>query len=156
MTLGERIEMLMSQQGISQAELARRVGVKQPSIYALLRKNKTGSRNLHQIARALGTTPEFLSGEIDDPSAGAPPPPPAPAFQHITMQVALPPEGALERGFLGLLAASRHMDEAALAHELAAQLPTMLSVLSGPIRMERAPSALAEAAPTGDPVRRRA
>lgn len=75
MPLGERVRDRMTALGLSQAELARRVGVSQPSIYALIHRNKTGSKNLHLIARELGTTPAYLTGETDDPTAGAPPPP---------------------------------------------------------------------------------
>lgn len=66
----------MDELGLSQAELARRVGLSQPSIYALIHRNKTGSRSLHNIARELGTTPAYLSGETDDPDADAPEPSP--------------------------------------------------------------------------------
>ena len=62
---------------MSQTELARRVGLSQPSIYALLNRNKGGSRHLHKIARELGTTPGYLNGETDDPSEGAIPTPTA-------------------------------------------------------------------------------
>lgn len=71
MTLGARIRERMEAQDISQAELARRVGLSQPSINALLHRNKGGSRHLHKIARELGTTAEYLSGETNDPDAGA-------------------------------------------------------------------------------------
>ena len=65
MSLGERVQTLMAEQGLSQAELARRVGLSQPAIFALIHKNKTGSKSLHRIARELGTTPAFLNGETD-------------------------------------------------------------------------------------------
>jgi phage repressor protein C with HTH and peptisase S24 domain len=61
--------------GLNQSELARRVGVSQPAIYALLNKNKSGSKNLHAVARELGTTPGYLLGETDDPAEGAVPAP---------------------------------------------------------------------------------
>lgn len=73
--IGERLRERMEARDISQAELARRVGVSQPSIHALLTRNKTGSRNLAEIARVLGTTPEYLSGKTDDPHEGALPVP---------------------------------------------------------------------------------
>lgn len=72
MALGERVRDLMAEQGLSQAELARRVGVKQPSIYAIINRNKTGTRTLHKLARELQTTPAYLTGETDDPNADAP------------------------------------------------------------------------------------
>lgn len=48
---------------MSQAELARRIGVKQPTIADLLSGKSQGSKHLHKIARVLGTTPEALTGE---------------------------------------------------------------------------------------------
>lgn len=48
------------------------MGVAQPTIYALINTNKIGSKHLHRIARELGTTPAYLSGETDDPDADAP------------------------------------------------------------------------------------
>ncbi|MGN6270887.1 MAG: helix-turn-helix domain-containing protein [Sphingomonas sp.] len=82
MSLGARILQLLDRREMTQAELARRVGMKQPSINALIHKNKTGSRNLHQIAQALGTTTAFLAGETDDPEAGAPEEVPLDYFQR--------------------------------------------------------------------------
>lgn len=62
----------MEAAGFSQAELARRVGVSQPTIFKLIHQSKKGSAHLHRIARELGTTPAYLSGETDDPQADAP------------------------------------------------------------------------------------
>ena len=56
---------------LSQAELARRVGVSQPTIFSLIRSNKTGSKHLHKVARELKTTAAYLAGETDDPSIDA-------------------------------------------------------------------------------------
>lgn len=70
--------------GLSQAELARRVGVAQPTIFKLIRNGKKGSTHLHKIARELGTTPAYLSGEVDDPDADAPP---APDLTHEHRQL---------------------------------------------------------------------
>lgn len=72
MELGERVSLRMKDQGLSQAELARRVGLSQPSIFALIHKNKTGSRSLHRIARELKTTVAYLTGETDDPDSDVP------------------------------------------------------------------------------------
>jgi phage repressor protein C with HTH and peptisase S24 domain len=63
--------------GISQAELARRVGVSQAAIQKLTSGSAYNSRHLYQIARELGTTPSFLLGETSDPSEGALPAPKA-------------------------------------------------------------------------------
>tara|TARA_R110002072_G_scaffold38314_4_gene110889 strand:+ start:1810 stop:2451 length:642 start_codon:yes stop_codon:yes gene_type:complete len=73
---GERISALMADQGLSQAELARRVGVSQPTIFKLIHANKSGSKHLHLVARVLGTTPDYLEGATDDPFADAPLPAP--------------------------------------------------------------------------------
>lgn len=70
MGLGERIEGLLQAKGWSQAELARRVGVKPTSIWKLVSGGTHATRHLHAIARELATTPEYLLGEIDDPLPG--------------------------------------------------------------------------------------
>lgn len=41
----------------------------QPTINALINRNKIGSKHLHRIARELGTTAEYLAGETDDAGA---------------------------------------------------------------------------------------
>jgi transcriptional regulator with XRE-family HTH domain len=72
MISADRLKRLMTANGMSQAELARRVGVRQPTIYKLLTGENYGSTHLHKIARELGTTPAYLTGETDDPFADAP------------------------------------------------------------------------------------
>lgn len=69
---GGRIEQRMKEMGLTQAELARRAGVSQPTIFKLIRENKTGSRVLHKVARVLQTTPAHLTGETDDPDGDGP------------------------------------------------------------------------------------
>ncbi|MFZ3485307.1 helix-turn-helix domain-containing protein [Sphingomonas sp. 3-13AW] len=130
MILGERVRERMEAAGLSQAELARRVGVAQPTIFKLIHSNKKGSVHLHRIARELGTTPAYLSGETDDPDQDAPPPVPPSPYQTINLQVLLPGEAALARMFEGLLRAmdrSLPLDEQALL--LARRLPIGLSQL---------------------------
>lgn len=73
MIVPDRILALMSELEISQSELARRVGVTQQTIGKLCKGQSHGSKYLHQIARELGTTPEYLTGGIDDPAKGAVP-----------------------------------------------------------------------------------
>lgn len=66
--MGIRIEVLLEAKGWSQAELARRVGIKTTTIWKLVNGQTQNSRFLHQIAKALGTTVEYLTGETDDPA----------------------------------------------------------------------------------------
>lgn len=126
-----RLRDLLEKRGVSQSQLARRIGVTQQTISKLVTDDRTGSKHIHKIARELLTTPAYLMGEIDDPDADAPPPPPAPMTQVVVMPVVLPTEDALARAFEGVLAASRGMNEAELARELAKRLPTMFALLRG-------------------------
>lgn len=68
----------------------------------------------------------------------------------------LPAEEGLERAFLGVLIASRKMDEAALAHELATNLPTMLDVLRSSLTIERDDAEPAEGRANDDRAQQRA
>ena len=67
MALGDRIEERRKLRGLSQAELARRVGVRQSTMNSLINGNSRTSRSLLQIAKELHTTPAYLLGETDDP-----------------------------------------------------------------------------------------
>jgi transcriptional regulator with XRE-family HTH domain len=134
MNVGVRIRLRLIDLGMSQSELARRVGINQSTIAALLSGRSRSSSHLHLIARALGTTTAYLVGEIDDPRENAPPPPSEPVIQYVTMPVAMPAEAALARMFLGLLKASRaakSIDEEALL--LARRLPVALSQLGNTV-----------------------
>ena len=127
--------------GLSQSELARRVGVSQPTIYKLLRRSKKGSTHLHRIARELGTTPAYLEGEIDDPLEGAIPPP-APPPARIMLEVTLPSEDLLSSMFEGiLLGLDPDLPLAERARLLAQSLPIAMSRLQG-ARPAPGPSAL--------------
>jgi phage repressor protein C with HTH and peptisase S24 domain len=69
----DRFRTLLAARGISQSELARRVGVSQSAIHKLASGNAYGSSHLHKIARELGTSAAYLTGETDDSSEGAVP-----------------------------------------------------------------------------------
>lgn len=65
----------MAEREVSQSELARRANVSQQTVFKLLTGQSKSSRYLHLIARELGTTPAYLTGETDDPDSNAPDPP---------------------------------------------------------------------------------
>jgi transcriptional regulator with XRE-family HTH domain len=69
--IGDRIKRRLRELGISQAELARRVGLHQSTINGIIRGNQRSSTHLHMIARELETSTAFLTGETDDPSIDA-------------------------------------------------------------------------------------
>lgn len=69
--MGVRIRERLKKVGISQAELARRVGVTQQTIWKLASGESAGSKHMFEIADALGTTPQYLTGKTDDPSPKA-------------------------------------------------------------------------------------
>lgn len=66
MSVGERIKERMVKLNLSQAELARRVKVSQPTINALVNGDNAGSKHLHRIAAELETSPAYLAGETED------------------------------------------------------------------------------------------
>ena len=53
--------------GLNQSQLARLADLKQPSIGRLITGQTRESGKLLELARALQTTPEYLTGETDDP-----------------------------------------------------------------------------------------
>ena len=67
----ERIEERRLALNMSQAALARAVGVSQQAIAKIENGSSTGSKHLHTIARVLQTSPAFLVGETDERDEGA-------------------------------------------------------------------------------------
>lgn len=59
-TLAERLATLMAEKGLSQAELARIIGVKQPSIFKILSGQTLNPKNILEIATALEVNPHWL------------------------------------------------------------------------------------------------
>lgn len=100
MILGERIAERLKALEIGQTELARRVGISQPSINYLIKKGGSGSSHLHKIARALATTSAYLMGETDDPQSDA-------LEEPLTSE---------ERDMLDLMRNLRPADRSALMH----------------------------------------
>ncbi|MDE8651469.1 helix-turn-helix domain-containing protein [Novosphingobium album (ex Liu et al. 2023)] len=72
MIVADRLRSTLAKRNISQAELARRVGVSQQTIAKLVGGSAYNSRYLHKIARELATTPAYLTGETDDPENNGP------------------------------------------------------------------------------------
>jgi len=64
--IGERISIRLQALGISQAELARRVGLHQSTINGLIKGGQASSTRVHDIALALETTPAYLLSQTDD------------------------------------------------------------------------------------------
>jgi phage repressor protein C with HTH and peptisase S24 domain len=71
MIQSERVRALMAERGLSQSALARAVGVTQGAIAKIVSSNPGGSSHLHKIARELGTSVAYLTGETDDRNEGA-------------------------------------------------------------------------------------
>lgn len=154
MSLGERIRARAKELGISQSELARRADVPQSTINTLINGDARWSPHLLKIARALRTTPDYLTGEVDDPEANAPPTP-APVIAHrIMMPVTLPSEKALTRMFdaffLALDPAVSHQERAqTFARWLPIGLAQLQDLLPDPEAHEAAASTRREMAEAG-------
>ena len=122
--------------GLSQSELARRVGMSQQAVHKLIRGTSRSTANLHRFARELGTTTAYLAGETDDPDEGAPPPEPPATIQHLMMPVAFPSQPALE----AMLTPVRRARMKALAPVGAPATSTATAVGSGASPVQRAPA----------------
>lgn len=66
--IGDRLKERREAAGLSQADLAERVKLTQPSIGRLESGDTRETGKLYALARELKTTPEYLTGESDDPS----------------------------------------------------------------------------------------
>ena len=98
-TLGQRIEERRRALGISQAELARRVGVRQSTMNSLINGDSRSSRSIVDIARELRTSTAYLLGKVNDPTLDAPVPPDLPMQDRRLVAAAESLKGA-ERSFL--------------------------------------------------------
>lgn len=66
-TLSERLTSLMYEKGISQAELARLIGIKQPSVFKILSGETRNPKKILEIATALNVDPHWLKTGEGDP-----------------------------------------------------------------------------------------
>lgn len=71
MIVMERLAERMRHFGLSQAELARRVGISQQAIGKLVNGSSRSSPHIGKIAQILETTPAYLVGQVTDPKEGA-------------------------------------------------------------------------------------
>lgn len=60
-SLGTRIRHAREKAKLSQAQLAERVGIKQPSVQAIETGKAAGTKHLMKLSEVLGVTPEWLS-----------------------------------------------------------------------------------------------
>ncbi len=67
--IGSRLEERMRAAGLNQTQLANAVGVKQPSIGRLISGETKETGKLLELARAVNSTAEYLTGAVDDPAA---------------------------------------------------------------------------------------
>lgn len=68
MKYGERLKLAFDRSGLTQIELAERVGMKQPSLSYLMdpKNNAKGSEYTVKLAHALGVSVEWLDDEVGD------------------------------------------------------------------------------------------
>lgn len=59
-TLADRLNSIMLEKNVSQAELARSIGIKQPSIFKILNGRTLNPKNILEIATALNVDPHWL------------------------------------------------------------------------------------------------
>lgn len=71
MIVMERLAERMRHFGLSQAELARRVGITQQAVGKLVNGSSRSSPHIGKIAQVLETTPAYLVGQVADPDEGA-------------------------------------------------------------------------------------
>lgn len=69
MSLGTRILARLAALKMSQAELCRRADIPQSTLNSILRRDTRTSPHLLKMVNVLKTTPQYLSGETDNPGA---------------------------------------------------------------------------------------
>lgn len=70
MIRGDRIHARLTALGKSQADLAREIKMSPQAVSKIVKGGTNETSKLYQIARFLRTTPEYLTGESDDPESG--------------------------------------------------------------------------------------
>lgn len=74
LSIGERIKLRRAELNLSQAELAKAVGMGHQTSISKIEKGERGipTKYLRILAEKLQTTPDYLLGNTDDPEAGVP------------------------------------------------------------------------------------
>ncbi len=72
MDLGARIEERIAHLGLTKAALAKRADVPPTTLSSIISRGSRSSPHLIKLARALETTPAYLTGEVDDPHVELP------------------------------------------------------------------------------------
>lgn len=99
----ERLSERMKAAGMTQAGLARRLGVTSQTIGKLVRGQASGSSHLHRIARELGTSADYLLGDSSDPN----PDPATPALNRFQTDLLAATNGLSEQDQLTILKIAR-------------------------------------------------
>lgn len=109
MIIGARLAERMAAAGVSQSELARRVGVSQQTIGKLINGGARGSSHVGRIARELATTSAYLEGETDSPDEGALP---RPTPELIADQLDLVPIAQIDAEYgMGATVIADHIEQ---------------------------------------------
>ncbi|MBN6079913.1 XRE family transcriptional regulator [Aggregatibacter actinomycetemcomitans] len=68
-TLSARLNTLLEEKRLSQAEFARRIGIKQPSVFKILSGETRNPKNILEMAAVLGVNPHWLKTGEGDPDS---------------------------------------------------------------------------------------
>jgi phage repressor protein C with HTH and peptisase S24 domain len=116
-SLQDRISEAMEKSGVGQAELARRLRIKQPSVHALLNGSSQRTKYILDIAQALGVRPEWLQDGVGDMHINEAPP----HSQHSKLNV-------LQQ--ITIISAPENISSDMVARTVAAQFDTSPSGLN--------------------------
>ena len=60
MPLGQRIKEARERLGMTQTELGRKIGMSKAALHALEKRDAQSSARVYELAKVLGTSPEYL------------------------------------------------------------------------------------------------
>jgi phage repressor protein C with HTH and peptisase S24 domain len=84
---GQRVKAARDHKGLSQAQLAKALGITQPTVFSIEKSPAKGSKYTLEIAKLTGVSLDWLDGGVGPmiPGEGAPEPSPPPAPRIIDM-----------------------------------------------------------------------